>query len=152
MKLSSFRQALDRHDGKNLAFILPGGDAVPSHAHITEVGRMQKTFVDCGGKLRDLAFASLQIWVADDTDHRLPAGKLAAIIDKAGDVLGSGDLEMQIECQAGSISLFSVEGFEATKDTIAFTLANKQTACLAMEICLPDETGEEKCCGSGCCS
>lgn len=152
MKLSAFKAALDQYPDGNLAILLPSGNSVPAHFHITEVGRTAKDFVDCGGKTRHLAFASLQVWVADDTDHRLPAGKLATIIEKAASLLGNDDPEMQVECQEGTIGLFSVEGSNLTGGSLVFTLANKQTACLALEVCVPDSKEEESCCGgSSCC-
>lgn len=153
MKLSDLQKALDQNPGLNLAILLPSGNNVPAHFHITEVGRTEKTFVDCGGKVRHLAFASLQIWVADDTDHRLPASKLATIIGKASDLLGGDNPEIQVECQEGTIGLFSVESAAAENGSLVFTLANKQTACLALEVCLPQSQDEESCCGStsSCC-
>lgn len=153
MKLSAFQSALEQNLDLPLAILLPSGNNVPAHFHITEVGRTEKNFVDCGGKTRHLAFASLQVWVADDVDHRLPAGKLVAVIEKASSLLGDDDPEMQIECQEGTIGLFSIEGSEVQDGSLVFRLGNKQTACLAMEACLPDATEEEGCCGSGssCC-
>lgn len=153
MKLSVFKAALDQNPTLHLAILLPSGNNVPAHFHITEVGRTEKRFVDCGGKTRDIAFAALQVWVADDIDHRLPAGKLAAIIEKAKCLLGDDDPELQVECQEKTIGLFSVEGFEVRAGSIVFALANKQTACLALEVCIPDSKEEESCCGSesNCC-
>ncbi len=155
MKLSEFRSALRDHPDDNLTFTLPGGDAVPLHAHVTEVGRTLKTFVDCGGKLRQQSAASLQIWVANDTDHRLPTAKLALILEQAGSILGEDDPDMQVECQQGSVSLFAVEAADRKDGALAFTLANKQTGCLAMDVCLPDGGAEDEsgCCGpeSNCC-
>lgn len=153
MKLSAFKAALAQHPDANLAILLPNGDNIPAHFHITEVGRTEKKFVDCGGQSRELAFASLQVWVADDIDHRLPAGKLAAIIDQAFRLLGHDDPEMQFECQQGTIGLFSVASSHVQDGSLVFTLANKQTACLALEVCLPDSKEEEGCCGSNssCC-
>lgn len=154
MKLEAFRETLSVHSDKNLTFILPDGDLVPAHAHVTEVGITQKHFLDCGGKLRNQSFVSLQIWVAEDTEHRLPAGKLSSIFDKAEKVLGTDNPEVQVECQDGSIKLFAVSGFEVRGDLLSFSLANKQTACLAMEICVPEASGEEARCSTetGYCS
>jgi len=152
MKLSAFQAALCANSHENLAILLPNGNNVPAHFHITEVGRVEKNFVDCGGKTRHLAFASLQVWVADDVDHRLPAAKLAAIMEKASGLLGEDDPEMQVECQEGTIGLFSIEGSEVRDGALVFSLANKQTACLAPEVCLPESGEEASCCGgSGCC-
>src|SRR4051812_20779768 len=49
-----------------LTFVLPDGDRIPAHAHITEVGRIDKRFIDCGGTIRSLANCTLQAWVAED--------------------------------------------------------------------------------------
>lgn len=150
MNLSTFEAALARHPDLNLAILLPDGNNVPAHFHITEVGRTEKNFVDCGGKGRHVALASLQVWVADDVDHRLPAGKLAAIMEKASSFLGEDNPDMQFECQQETIGLFSVESVEVREDSLVFALANKQTACLALEVCLPESKEEEEdCCGSG---
>lgn len=153
MKLSVFQAALKQNPDLNLAILLPDGNNIPAHFHITEVGRTIKNFVDCGGKVRELAFASFQIWVADDIDHRLPAAKLSAIIDKASSLLGEDDPEVQVECQEHTIGLFSIEKFEVKNSSLVFALANKQTACLALEVCLPDSSEEASCCvsGSSCC-
>lgn len=154
MNLSDFKDALDKHAEKDLSIVIPGGHSVPAHFHITEVGRTEKRFVDCGGKVRNLAFASVQVWVANDTSHRLSARKLASILEKTESIIGFDNPEMQVEYQEGSIALLSVEGFEVMDGSIAFLLANKQTACLAMEACLSDPNdGEESCCDSSstCC-
>jgi hypothetical protein len=73
-------------------WMLPDKSFVPDHYHITEVGRLQKDFIDCGGTIRSLASCLLQIWVADDKDHRLQTTKLAKIMEVAGAVLKSDDL------------------------------------------------------------
>lgn len=151
MKLATFKATLSRHPDAHLAILLPGGDRVPAHFHITEVGRTEKHFVDCGGKTRHLVLTSLQVWVADDVDHRLPAGKLAAIIEQASALVGGEDSDVQFECQTDTIGLFSVEDSAVINGDLVFTLANKHTACLALETCVPE--AEETCCGSGssCC-
>lgn len=149
MKLSAFKATLDHHPDANLAILLPGGNRVPAHFHITEVGHTEKRFIDCGGKTRHLAFASLQVWVADDVDHRLPAGKLAAIIGKASGLLGDDNPDVQFECQQETIGLFSVEDSAVINGDLVFTLAGKQTACLAPEVCVPAADEEKSCCGSG---
>ena len=33
-------------------FLLSDGSLIPSHFHVTEVGIITKTFLDCGGDLR----------------------------------------------------------------------------------------------------
>jgi Family of unknown function (DUF6428) len=124
MKSSTLLKTLRDHSGYHIRFLLPDGGLIPLHAHVTEVGRVDKTFLDCGGTMRRTSSLCLQTWVADDVDHRLPAGKLADIIDRAA--------------QRG--------------DTILFTLGTKHTDCLAKEICLPNPQESSSCCsGTGCC-
>ena len=69
--LSDLHGALLEHKPKKLRMILPDGTAVPSHFHVTEVGRMQKDFIDCGGTRRRALHGQLQLLVATDYDHRL---------------------------------------------------------------------------------
>ena len=47
MKLSEFLFALNQVE--SLDFKTPDGTAVPAHFHITEVGKVEKHFIDCGG-------------------------------------------------------------------------------------------------------
>ncbi len=150
MRLSEFKSHLQRSPDDELRFALPDGGLIEAHAHITEVGRVDKTFVDCGGTMRRLAYCSLQAWVADDKDHRLSPSKLASIIDKAESILGNDDLDVEIEYQDGLISQFPVEAVSSGAQTITFHLTTKNTDCLAKELCLPD-AGQESCCGTGGC-
>lgn len=153
MKFSTFKAALAENPNCTLALLLPNGESLPAHFHITEVGRTEKKFVDCGGKIRDLALVSLQVWVAADVNHRLAAGKLDAIFDKASALLGGDDPEMQVECQESTIGLFAIEDVGVENGSLVFTLANRHTACLALEVCVPESSEEESCRGiaAGCC-
>ncbi len=51
MKLSEFKDILKTK--KTIGFQLSSGEVVPSHFHVTEVGQINKRFIDCGGTLRD---------------------------------------------------------------------------------------------------
>ena len=133
MRISELKQFLSERD--NILIQLPDGTAVPSHFHVTEVGEVTKHFVDCGGKVRHEKRASLQLWTADDYDHRLHPDKMAKIIAIAERDLGLGDLEIEVEFQgATTIQKF---GLAATGNTLL--LQGTQTACLALEDCgLPE--------------
>lgn len=155
MKTSVLKGILRGFPEHHLQFLLPDGGKIPLHAHITEVGRVDKTFLDCGGTVRRSSSLSLQSWVADDIDHRLPAGKLADIIERAAPILGEEDLEVELEYEDGLVSQFPLETARDEGHLILFTLGTKHTDCLAKEICLPPERGsaeEPSCCGgTGCC-
>lgn len=136
MKLSELKTSLARHSELNLRFMLPTGMAIPEHAHVTEVARLDKRFVDCGGTLRTDSFCRLQTWVADDRHHRLTAGKLLAILDKAGPVLLAEDLDVDVEHELGVISQFPIASVEAAHGELVVRLASRHTACLAEDKCV----------------
>ncbi len=149
MNLSDFHTLLLTHPKAALRFLLPDGGLIAPHAHITEVARVDKTFVDCGGTLRKLSACLLQAWVADDLDHRLAPSKLGEILERAATVLGSRALPVEIEYEDGLLSQFPVLSAQHTDDTLLFTLGSKHTDCLAKDVCIPNPSAP--CEGSGCC-
>lgn len=122
--------------------MLPDRSFVPVHYHITEVGRVQKDFIDCGGTVRSKTSCVLQVWVADDVDHRLDTTKLLGIMRAAGTVLQADDLPMEVEYEDSAVSQYPIGGFESTPSGLLFYLGTKHTECLA-----PDKCGV----GKGCC-
>jgi hypothetical protein len=137
MKLAELKNQLGLQPNANVRFLLPDGNSVPAHAHVTEVARIDKQFVDCGGTLRNDSLCRLQTWFADDTDHRLTAGKLLKILDKAKSFLASDDLEVDVEYEVQFISQFPLESVEVSTYAIVLKLGTRHTACLAMDKCLP---------------
>jgi hypothetical protein len=153
MNTTEFTALLSALGDKPVRFVLPDGGRIPDHAHITEVGRVDREFLDCGGERRKTSFCCLQAWVADDTEHRLPARKLAAIIGRALDPLGLASLPVEIEYEDGVISQFPVVSVGAG-EMVTVHLGTKHTDCLAKEVCLPPAAGSAaECCapGSNCC-
>lgn len=128
MKLSEIKTALSTLE--NVAFLLPNGNFVPEHFHVTEVGLITKHFIDCGGKVRKETVANFQLWDANDVDHRLKPKKLLSIIALSEKILGIEDYEIEVEYQAETIGKYDL-GFNGQ----AFVLINKQTACLAEDQC-----------------
>lgn len=134
MKLSEVKNNLQNLP--SLSFQLPDGTVVPSHFHVTEVGVIQKNFIDCGGTLRDEKVVNFQLWSSVDTDHRLQPAKLINIIELSEKLLDIGDYEVEVEYQGPqTISKFGLN-FNGT----SFDLTNKQTDCLAQEKCgIPEQ-------------
>lgn len=128
MKLSQIKDQLDQLE--SIAFELPDGSLVPRHFHVTEVGRVSKHFIDCGGTVRREEVANFQLWEANDYDHRLHPEKLKHIIELSEKVLGLEDLEIEVEYQGTTIGKYDLE----FKGQI-FLLTNKATDCLAKENC-----------------
>ncbi|WP_310993977.1 DUF6428 family protein [Aequorivita marina] len=139
MKLSEVKNKLNQLD--NIAFQLPNGELVPNHFHVTEVGKITKHFIDCGGTVRQEEVVNFQLWNADDYDHRLHPEKLLHIIELSEKTLGIGDLEIEVEYQGNTIGKFGLDF-----DGQHFLLTNKETDCLAKEQCGLDsnQAPEEK--------
>ncbi len=141
MTVKEFRRALDSNPDVKMHWMLPDKSFVPAHCHITEVGKVQKDFIDCGGTIRSTTACVLQVWVANDVDHRLETTKLAAIMRIAGPLLQSDDLPVEVEYEEGMISQYPIGGMEVTPSGLLFYLGTKHTACLAPEKCGVDGTG-----------
>lgn len=153
MNLSEIKKHLNNLS--TIAFQLPNGDLVPNHFHVTEVGKVTKDFIDCGGTVRHEEVANFQLWEANDYDHRLHPEKLVNIIKLSEEILGLGDLPIEVEYQGSTIGKYGLDF-----DGKHFLLTSKQTACLALEECGITEKpriklsalGANACApGSGCC-
>lgn len=156
MKLSEIKTILSQ--SKTIAFQLPNGDLVPAHFHVTEVGLVDKHFIDCGGTIRKEQKVNFQLWDSDDYDHRLHPEKLVQIIELSEKVLGILDLEIEVEYQGETIGKYGLD-----HDGTNFLLTTKMTDCLAKEKCgIPSQkpkirlsqlqTQASACTpGSGCC-
>ncbi|PKA97426.1 hypothetical protein B0O79_1087 [Flavobacteriaceae bacterium MAR_2009_75] len=154
MNLSEIKETLKKLE--KIAFKLPNGELVPRHFHVTEVGKVTKNFIDCGGTVRNEEVVNFQLWNANDYDHRLHPEKLVDIIELSQNKLNIGDLEIEVEYQGRTIEKFGLD-FDGTN----FLLTTKQTDCLAKENCgIPEkpelkviETQTANSCtpGSGCC-
>lgn len=155
MKLSEVKLALKKLE--TITFELPNGKLVPQHFHVTEVGKITKNFIDCGGTIRNEEVVNFQLWNANDYDHRLHPEKLLDIIELSEKVLKIEDLEIEVEYQAETIGKFGLDFNGKT-----FLLTNTQTDCLAKDKCgIPVEKqnralsslNEEPCCSpeGNCC-
>ncbi|GAB5559753.1 MAG: DUF6428 family protein [Synoicihabitans sp.] len=151
-----FISALREHPDAQLHIVLPDDDIVPAHFHVTEIGRVHKDFIDCGGTARSTTHCQLQLLVASDVDHRLTAGKLAKIFELSEPVLRGDDLPLVIEHEDCRTIAFPLESFAASDEQITIKLTLPHPACLAGDACglSPEEAGVagSTCVpGSGCC-
>jgi hypothetical protein len=155
MLLSQFIQLLNEKD--QVRFFLPDEQAVPPHYHITEVGLVQKHYIDCGGTIRNESVISFQLYTANDTDHRLTPERINKIINIAKDKLQLPDAPIEVEYQGNTIGKYHLENHGD-----GFILTTTYTDCLASDRCgidvqkpklklqdLPLASSCEP--GSGCC-
>lgn len=158
MNLSEVKNKLKQLE--TIAFELPNGELVPNHFHVTEVGKITKHFIDCGGTVRNEEVVNFQLWNANDYDHRLHPEKLLKIIELSEKTLNIDEsLIVEVEYQGQSIEKYGLD-FDGEN----FLLSTKQTDCLAKDKCgIPEEKPKVKlselqapkasCCtpNSGCC-
>jgi len=157
MKLSEIKTILPTLE--KVEFQTPDGSFVPEHFHVTEVGHIQKHFIDCGGTIRKENVVNFQLWNANDFDHRLKPEKLLRIIELSEEKLGIEDNEIEVEYQGETIGKYGLD-FNGKH----FVLMSKATACLASDTCgtkpektkvrLSELTAQESACctpGGGCC-
>lgn len=128
MKLSILKRLLQT--SSTLKFELPDGSFIPSHFHITEVGRIQKDYIDCGGTVRSESKVGFQLWEANDFDHALAPTKLLNIIRISEDKLGIADDEIEVEYQMETIGKFGL-----SHNGEHFVLTATTTDCLAKDKC-----------------
>lgn len=153
MKLSEFKSKLEGL--QTIGFQLPNGTLVPPYFHVTEVGQINKTFIDCGGVIRKENVINFQLWSSTDYDHRLHPEKLVNIINLSEEKLGLEDAEIEVEYQGETIGKFGID-FDGRN----FLLTNTYTDCLAKDNCgIPQEKPRvrmselQTACapGTGCC-
>ena len=160
MKLSEVKAVLKKSN--TIGFQLPNGELVPKHFHVTEVGKITKAFIDCGGVVRNEEVANFQLWNAKDYDHRLHPEKLLNIIELSEQVLKIEDLEIEVEYQTQLEDLDTIGKFGLDFDGTNFLLTSRQTNCLAQDQCgVPEhkqrvklsDLNTESCCApeSNCC-
>lgn len=127
-----------------LTVVWTDGEPIEAHFHVTEVGRVQRDFVDCGGTLRRVVTCLLQTWVGEDTEHRITAGKLLKAFAHASPILGNEDLPVEFEYEACNVVQLVLAEVRPEADRFVLQLGKKHTDCLAKELCLP--AGGRRCC------
>src|SRR4051812_49769816 len=149
MKLSDLRAVLEKYPDTSPRFVLPDGDHIPGHAHVTEVGHVVKNFVDCGGVTGKSETVLLQTHVGQDTDHRLNSGTFAKILQLGERVLPHDQLEVEVEYDCCVVAQYPVQEVKPEGEHLDIILGKRQTQCLAQErrkTAAPETS--ETCCAS----
>ena len=128
MILSEFKKNLEAIS--ELKFSLENGIEVPEHFHITEIGTVNKSYIDCGGTHRNEQYISFQLWFSNDVEHRLTPNRLITILDEAANKMQLTNLEIEVEYQSDTIGKYGLS-FESG----IFILQSKFTNCLAEDQC-----------------
>jgi hypothetical protein len=143
MLFHEFAELVNANPDAQLTWELPDQSQVPVHYHVTEVGVVQKRFVDCGGTVRTNETAILQLWVDSDIDHRLVANKLSGILSKADAKFAVSQLPIAIEYNMPWLTQMPIVSGRLVGDRLWMKLEARSTDCLAKEVC---------CVGTDCCT
>ena len=108
MTLNDLQNVLDGNPKLFLRFVLPSGDYIPAHAHVTEVGHLVRNFIDCGGLTGKEEKVVLQTYVGNDTNHRLTSDRFAKILELGTRVLPNRDLDVEVEYDCCVVSQYPI--------------------------------------------
>jgi len=151
LKLDHLLKTLSDYPATAVRLMMPDQTFVPDHFHITEVGRVQKDFVDCGGTIRSQTACVLQVWLANDTDHRLNSDKLLQIMRLAAPVLMSSELPVELEYEEQTLSQYQLTEVDTSTSEIVLRLVSKHSGCLAPDRCGVKFEFVSDCEGPNCC-
>jgi len=154
MKLSDLRLVLGKYPASYPRFVLPSGDFIPPHAHVTEVGHVTKNFIDCGGVTGKNETVLLQTHVGQDTDHRLRSDRFAKILQLGERVLPHDQLEVEVEYDCCVVAQYPISEVRIAGDNLEVVLGKRRTQCLAQERRKEaSEASADACCetASACC-
>ena len=131
MTLQGLQNALEANPERFPRFVLPNGDHIPAHAHITEVGHVVRSFIDCGGITGKEEKVLLQTHVGNDTDHRLRSDRFAKILELGNPVIPSADLDVDVEYDCCVVAQYPIAEAAPDGDHLNLILRRSRTQCRA---------------------
>jgi hypothetical protein len=133
MTLDDLQNALEANPKRFLRFVLPDGDYIPAHAHVTEVGHVVRNFIDCGGVTGKEEKVLLQTHVGKDTDHRLRSDRFAKILRLGDRMIPSADLDVDVEYDCCVVAQYPIAEVTPGGEHLNLILQRGRTQCRARE-------------------
>jgi Family of unknown function (DUF6428) len=133
MKLHELQSTLAEYPNTFPRFVLPNGDYIPAHAHVTEVGHVVRNFVDCGRLTGKEEKVVLQTHVGDDTDHRLRSDRFAKILQIGSRVIPNADLDVDVEYDCCVVAQYPIAKATPEGEHLNLILQHGRTQCRAAE-------------------
>jgi hypothetical protein len=133
MTLNDLQNVLEANPKLFPRFVLPDGDYIPAHAHVTEVGYVVRNFIDCGGLTGREEKVVLQTHVGDDNDHRLRSDRFAKILRLGNRVIPSADLDVDVEYDCCVVAQYPIAEATPDRDHLNLILHRGRTQCRARE-------------------
>ncbi|MGB9476332.1 MAG: DUF6428 family protein [Candidatus Udaeobacter sp.] len=151
MTVHDLQVVLEANSKRSPRFILPNGDSIPEHAHITEVGHVVRNFVDCGGETGREERIVLQTHVGNDTGHRLRSDRFAKILRLGNRVIPSADLDVDVEYDCCVVAQYPIIEARPEGDHLNLFLQRGRTQCRARQ--RRDSETAARCCvtSTACC-
>lgn len=143
--------AIAQHPHTFPRFVLPDGDCIPAHAHVTEIGYVVKNFIDCGGVSGNERKVVLQTHVGKDTEHRLRSDRFSKILEVGSRVLPDEQLEVEVEYDCCVVAQYPISQVKREGTHLDIILQRGRTQCRARE--RREAATSEACCGAtaACC-
>ncbi len=133
MTLHDLQNTLEANPKLFPRFVLPDGDYIPAHAHVTEVGHVVRNFIDCGGLTGKEEKVVLQTHVGDDADHRLRSDRFAKILQLGSRVIPSADLDVDVEYDCCVVAQYPIAEITRDAEHLNLILQRGRTQCRARE-------------------
>src|SRR5215470_9002044 len=133
MTLRDLQETLEKHPTRFPRFVLPDGDYIPAHAHVTEVSHVVRNFVDCGGMIGKEETIVLQTQVGDDKEHRLRSDRFAKILQLGNRVIPSVDLYVDVEYDCCVVAQYPIARARSEGNYLDLMLQRSRTQCRARE-------------------
>src|SRR5258707_12818728 len=133
MTLHNLQDALEANPKRFPRFVLPDGDYIPAHAHVTEVGHVVRNFIDCGGLVGKEEKIVLQTHVGNDTEHRLRSDRFATILKLGNRVIPSANLDVDVEYDCCVVAHYPIAEATPEGDHLNLFLQRGRTQCRARE-------------------
>ena len=122
-------------EDKAIVFLLPNQENIVPHFHITDIGTVKGHFVDCGGISRIEHNIQIQLWLGNDTDHRIKVKNILSILNASEQQLNPSsvflDSAVLIEYGESNASRFNICQIETTANAVLIHLSDAKTQCLA---------------------
>ena len=145
MKLYDLQNTLEANPELFPRFVLPNGDYIPAHAHVTEVGYVVRNFIDCGGLTGKEEKVVLQTHVGSDIDHRLRSDRFAKILRLGNRVIPGADLDVDVEYDCCVVAQYPIAEITPDGEHLNLILQRGRTQCRARERSDPETA-------VGCCT
>lgn len=133
MKLHELLAALKESSATSTRFVLPDGDYIPAHAHVTEVGHVVRNFIDCGGVIGKEEKVLLQTHVGDDAEHRLTSDRFSKILQLGDRVIPNANLDVDVEYDCCVVAHYPIAAVRAEGEHLDLMLQRGRTQCRARE-------------------